>query len=127
METSVEKLTKVAGDKSYSLSPEDRKILSKTLGQRSGSLFDFIATGDNLWENHRRFADINNELEADWMDLTAWGKGFAAGAIGNRAIGPVGGVASAIVVTTIESQKSEIAKREMEAKEKMEEKQKKNK
>ena len=125
VETSVEKLTKVAGDKSYSLSPEDRKILSKTLGQRSGSLFDFIATGDNLWENHRRFADINNELEADWMDLTAWGKGFAAGAIGNRAIGPVGGVASAIVVTTIESQKSEIAKREMEAKEKMEEKQKK--
>lgn len=80
----------------------------------------FLSTGDNLWENHKRFTDINNELAADWMDLTAWGKGVAAGAIGNKAMGPAGGVVIAIVVTTIESQKSEIAKREMEAKEKME-------
>lgn len=60
------------------------------------------------------------------MDLTAWGKGVAAGAIGNKAMGPAGGVVIAIVVTTIESQKSEIAKREMEAKEKMEKKNNKN-
>ncbi len=41
-------------------------------------------------------------------------------------MGPAGGVVIAIVVTTIESQKSEIAKREMEAKEKMEKKNNKN-
>ena len=120
-----EELAKIAANQSVTTTVQEVRQIGKYVNSKVGFGLTIGGFGGDLWENHWRYSDLNNEIKADLYDVGVIGVGIEGGALGYKYAGVLGGIIGAAGSSAVADEIAEKQKQILEEKEKKDEQMKK--